>query len=181
MSEARETDHSRGAPRTSEAHPAGSREAVVTRVFDAPRDAVWKAWTDPAQFKQWWGPKKHSVPECQIDLRVGGRYLLCERAADGFLLWVTGTYREIVAPERIVTTLSFADSRGNLVPPSHYGLHAGLPMEMLITLTLEARGGKTAVTVRQAGLLNDQIKEGVGEGWGEGFDKLAALLKRTAQ
>jgi uncharacterized protein YndB with AHSA1/START domain len=149
---------------------------VVTRVFDAPRDAVWKAWTEPAQLKEWWGPTKHSVPECHIDLRVGGRYLLCERAAGGSMLWVTGTYREVVAPERLVTTLSFADSQGNIVPPGHYRLHPGMPLEMLVTVTFEARGRKTAVTVRQEGLLDDQIGRFIGEGWGEAFDKLDALL-----
>ena len=163
----------------SEARPVVGREAVVTRLFDAPRDAVWKAWTDPAQFKQWWGPKKHSVPECRIDLRVGGRYLLCERAADGSSLWVTGTYREIVAPERIVVTLSFADAQGNVVSPGHYGLHPGLPVEMLVTVIFEARGDRTTLTVRQAGLLDDQITGFVGEGWGEAFDKLDALLERA--
>lgn len=185
MAETRKTSHTRGTPRIQpggQVQPVESGAvAVVTRVFDAPRDAVWKAWTEAAQVRQWWGPTKHSVPECRIDLRVGGRYLLCERAADGSMLWVTGIFREVVPPDRLVNTLSFADSEGNIVPPSHYRLHPGLPMESLITVTFEARGDRTTVTVRQAGLLSEQISQGVNGGWNEAFDKLAAVLRATAQ
>jgi uncharacterized protein YndB with AHSA1/START domain len=116
------------------------------------------------------------VPECRIDLKVGGRYLVCERAPNGRLLWITGTYREVVVPERIVYTLSFADSNGNIVHATQHGLSAELPLESLITVTFQARGGKTAVTVVHAGVMSEQIKNAYVGGWGEGFDKLTDLL-----
>jgi uncharacterized protein YndB with AHSA1/START domain len=57
---------------------------IITRVFDAPRELVWRAWTDPQYVMQWWGPKGFSCPSCEIDFRVGGKYLLCMRGPDGY-------------------------------------------------------------------------------------------------
>ncbi|HUI73255.1 MAG TPA: SRPBCC domain-containing protein, partial [Spirochaetia bacterium] len=71
---------------------------VITRIFDAPRELVWKAWTDPRFVMQWWGPKGFTSPSCKIDLRVGGRYLFCMRAPDGQEFWSGGEYVEIIAP-----------------------------------------------------------------------------------
>ena len=60
---------------------------VITRVFDAPRELVWKAWTDPKYVMQWWGPKGFTAPVCKIDFRVGGKFLCCMRAPDGQEGW----------------------------------------------------------------------------------------------
>jgi len=97
-------------------------ELIITRVFDAPSELVWKAWTEPERVKQWWGPRGFTSPFCKIDLRVGGSYLVSMRAPDGQDFWSTGVYREIVPQERIVATDSFADEKGNVVPASHYGM-----------------------------------------------------------
>src|SRR5512145_956811 len=91
-------------------------ELVITRVFDAPRELVWKAWTDPERFKLWWGPESFTAPACEIDLRVGGKYLACMRSPEGQDYWSTGVYRDIVPMKRIVYTDSFADDKGNVVP-----------------------------------------------------------------
>lgn len=99
-----------------------ARDLVITRTFDAPRELVWKAWTDPAHFIRWYGPTGFTSPACTIDLRVGGVHLNCMRSSEGQEFWYTGVYREIVAPERLVYTDSFADASGNPVPPSHYGV-----------------------------------------------------------
>src|SRR5579875_2756434 len=86
---------------------------VVTRVLDAPRDLVWKAWTDPKYVKQWWGPKGFTAPFCQIDFRVGGKFLYCMKAPDGQEFWNGGEYYEIVPQQKIVFLLYPADSKGN--------------------------------------------------------------------
>jgi uncharacterized protein YndB with AHSA1/START domain len=91
-------------------------ELIITRVFDAPRELVWKAWTEPERVKQWWGPRGFTSPFCKIDLRVGGSYLFSMRSPDGQDFWSTGVYREIIPQERIVATGSFADEKGNVVP-----------------------------------------------------------------
>ncbi|MCL7413087.1 MAG: SRPBCC domain-containing protein [ANME-2 cluster archaeon] len=102
------------------------RELVITGIFDAPCEKVWKAWTDPESVKPWWGPKGFTSPVCKIDLRVGGKYLFSMRSPEGDDFWSTGVYREIVPLERIVATDSFADENGNVVPE-----HEHLRMESM--------------------------------------------------
>lgn len=107
------------------------RELVITRVFDAPRELVWKAWTEPEHMMRWWGPKDFTCSHCEIDLSVGGKYLNCMRGPAGTDFdrdyWSTGIYREIVQLKRIVYTDSFADENGNVVPATHYGMSADFP------------------------------------------------------
>ena len=151
-------------------------ELVIERVFDAPRDLVWRAWTEPDHFMRWWGPKGYTCPSCEIDLRVGGKYLNCMRSPDGQDYWSTGVYREIVPMERIVCTDSFADEKGNVVPASHYGMSA-MPLEMLVTVTFEDVRGKTKLTLTHTGLPAGDDRDGARQGWSESFDKLAEDLK----
>ncbi len=124
----------------------GEQELVITRIFDAPRELVWKAWTDPERVKRWWGPKGFTTPVSEIDFRVGGAYLYCMRSPEGQDYWSTGVYREIVEPEQIVYTDSFSDAEGNLVPASYYGMSGDWPLELLVTVTFEEHEGKTKLT-----------------------------------
>jgi uncharacterized protein YndB with AHSA1/START domain len=157
--------------------PAATQQAlVIERVFDAPRELVWKAWTEPERMKRWWGPKDYTSPSVEIDFRVGGVFLGCMRSSDGQEIWSTGTYREIVPLERIVSTDSFADADGNVVPATHYGMPADIPMQMLVTVTFEDLGGKTRMVLRHEGLPAGDMLEGAGVGWNESFDKLAEIL-----
>jgi uncharacterized protein YndB with AHSA1/START domain len=154
------------------------REIVITRVFDAPRKLVWKAWTDPQHLMRWWGPKDFTSPVCKVDLRVGGKYLYCMRSKEGQEFWSTGTYKEIVPLERIVCTDSFSDEKGNVVPASHYGLPGeDWPLELTVTIKFEVLGGKTKMTLTHVGIPSGQMKEMTGAGWNESFDKLAESLK----
>jgi uncharacterized protein YndB with AHSA1/START domain len=159
--------------------PAG-RELVIERIFDAPRELVWRAWTQPELVMRWWGPKDFTCPAAKIDLRVGGKYLFCMQSASGpdFWqkgIWNTGVYREIVPMERLVMTDSFADEEGNVVPASHYGMPGDWPLEMLVTVTFEEFEGKTKMTLRHVGL-PEAIEGDTGTGWKESFDKLAEEL-----
>ena len=158
----------------SASRTASDRDLVITRVFDAPRELVWKAWTDPEHFKRWWGPKDFTAPVCKNDLRVGGKYLWCMRSSEGKDFYTTGVFREIVPPERLVYTDSFADEKGNVVSATEYGLGEEFPAETLVTVTLVERDGKTTMTVRHAGLPAGKMKDMTGDGWNESFDKLAA-------
>jgi len=152
---------------------------VIERVFDAPRELVWKAWTEPERIMRWWGPKGYTSPACKIDLRVGGRYLYCMRSPEGQDLWSTGVYREIVPFERMVCTNSFADENGNVVPASDYGITTDLPLEMLATVTFEDLGGKTKLTLRHEGFPAGEMSEMAQAGWNETFDKLAESLAKA--
>jgi len=151
-------------------------DLVITRVFGAPRGAVWNAWTDPRRFMRWWGPKGFTTPVCKIDLRAGGGYLYCMRSPEGKDYWGTGVYREIVPMERIVMTDSFADEKGNVVPASHYGMQGEWPLELLVTVTFEDDGGKTTMTLRHTGIPSGTMGD-CKTGWSESFDKLAESFK----
>jgi uncharacterized protein YndB with AHSA1/START domain len=164
--------------RNSDATKAVAQDLVITRVFDAPRELVWKAWTDPEHLVRWWGPKGYTSPACKIDLRVGGKYLFCMRSPEGQEYWSTGVYREIVPMERIVCTDSFADKDGNVVPPSHYGFDDSFPPELEVTVTFEEQDGRTKMTLRHVGMPAGDMSEMAGAGWNESFDKLAESLKR---
>jgi uncharacterized protein YndB with AHSA1/START domain len=165
---------------TKDIHPindTAARELVITRVFDAPRELVWQAWTDPEHMKRWWGPQHFTAPACKIDLRVGGHYHFCMRSPEGQEFWNTGVYREVVAPSRLVYTSNFADEKGNIVPASHYHLPGEWPAEMVVTVTLEEHEGKTTMTMRQQGVPAGVMSEMTSMGWNGSFDKLAASLK----
>jgi uncharacterized protein YndB with AHSA1/START domain len=155
----------------------GKQEVFITRLFDAPRELVWQAWTDPKHFMLWWGPKDYTSPFCEMDLRVGGKYLNCMRSPEGKDYWGTGVFREIIPMERIVFTDSFADEKGNVVPATYYGMSPDFPLEMLVTVTFEDQDGKTKMTLRHTGLPAGPESEGTHQGWSESFDKLAESLK----
>lgn len=150
---------------------------VIARIFDAPRELVWKAWTEPEHFMKWWGPKDYTCPFCEVDFRVGGKYLYCMRSPEGKDYWATGIYREIIPMERIVFTDCFADEKGNVVPGTHYGMSPDFPVEMLVIVTFESRDGKTKMTLKHLGVPAGPDSEGTQQGWSESFEKLAEILK----
>ncbi|HET7319429.1 MAG TPA: SRPBCC domain-containing protein [Nitrospirota bacterium] len=151
-------------------------ELTIARIFDAPRELMWKAWTDPEHLKKWWGPKYFTAPYSMIDLRVGGRYLHAMRGPDGKDYWSTGIYREIVPLERFVCTDSFADDKGNVVPASHYGMAGDWPLELRVKVTFEDLGGRTKMTLRHEGIPAGPMLEQCEIGWSESFDKLAEYI-----
>ena len=153
------------------------RDLVITRVFDAPRELVWKAWTEPERLKKWWGPETFTAPVIKMDLRVGGSYLYCMRSPEGQDFWTTGVYREIVPMERLVYTDSFSDAEGNVVTASQHGLQGDWPLELLVTVTFEEVGGKTKMTLRQSGIPAGEMSDMTAAGWNGSFDKLAESLK----
>src|SRR4030067_3644602 len=158
---------------------------VLPRIFDAPRERVWKAWTEPREGMRWWGPKIFTSPSCKIDFRVGGKYLFCMRSDSGPEvwqkgLWSTGVYKEIVPMEKIVCTDCFADEQGNVVPASHYGFEEDFPLQMLVTIQFEKlEGNRTRMTLRHAGLPAGEHTKGANKGWNESFDKLAGSLNES--
>ncbi len=155
---------------------------VITRIFDAPRERVWQAWTDPEELKKWWGPAGFTAPTIKVDLRVGGSYLYCMRGAPApgmaeVDFWSTGTYKEIVPLEKIVCTDSFADEKGNVVPASHYGMPGDIPLELGVTIVFEdTDDGKTKMTLTHVGMAAGAPSDQMEQGWNQSFDKMAAML-----
>ncbi len=155
---------------------AAEQTLVITRTFDAPRSLVFKAWTESERVKRWWGPKSFTTPVCEVDLRLGGVFRTCMRSPDGQEFWSQGVYREIVDPERIVCTDSFADEEGNLVAPEHYGMSPEWPAEALITVTFTEHAGKTRLTLQHSPVPPGRDRDLCQQGWEESFDKLADYL-----
>lgn len=156
---------------------------VISRMLDAPRDLVWKCFTDPARMKEWWGPKGFTVTVSKMDLRPGGTYLYGMKAPDGAPMWGKFTYREIVPQQRLVFINSFSDENGGIT--RHPG-SATWPLEMLSIFTFEdAPGGKTRFTVRwSAHNANadeqktfDSSHDSMTQGWSGTMDRLEASLR----
>lgn len=164
--------------KSSPAAKAEERALVITRDFDAPRSLVFKAWTDPDQVMNWWGPKGFTTPFCSIDLRPGGIFHYCMRSPEGKNFWGRGVYREIVPLERIVCTDSFSDEKGNVVPATHYGMSADFPLEMLLTVTFEEHEGKTKLTLRHVGIPSAE-GDSCNTGWTESLERLAEHLDKA--
>lgn len=153
------------------------RPLVITRVFEANREKVFGAWTEPEQLENWWGPRNF-VAECTLDFRLGGTFLFGVRGPNNQELWNTGAYREIVPLEKIVYTDCYADARGHKVPLSHYGFNVNRIIETLVTVTFEDNTErKTSLTVRQQNLPPvPHLVELTTAAWNESLDKLAAFL-----
>ena len=161
-----------------------SPDFVVSRVFDAPRDLVWKAFTEPERMKEWWGPKGSTVIASKMDLRPGGTYHYGMKAPDGSPMWGRFVFREIIAPERMVFINSFSDEAGGT---TRHPMAPTWPLEMLSTFTFEDVGGKTKITIRWAphNATDEERKtfdsghDSMRQGWGGTMDQLAAYLAKA--
>lgn len=153
--------------------PGDERVITMTHVFDAPRELVFKAWTDPRHLAQWWGPHGFTNPVCETDPRPGGTWRIDMRAPDGTIYPNRGRYLEVVEPERLVYTDDVEDDEvawGDTPPPS-----------AIITVTFEDdEGGQTRVTVvvrvDSPEARDAMIEMGAVAGWTESMERLAALL-----
>jgi uncharacterized protein YndB with AHSA1/START domain len=175
-----------GNAKTGAAAKAEEAEYVISRVFDAPRELVFEAWTEPKHMVQWWGPRVMTTPVCEMDVRPGGAYRIVMRGPEGEEYPEKGTYREVVRPERLVMTMDcseFPDEWQDMVKPNRAKGERNPVGELVMTVTFEERGEKTEVTVRMrfisAGIRDSMVKMGMSVGWSESLDKLAELLARA--
>lgn len=158
-----------------------TKTITIERVFDAPIEKVWDAWTNPDQIKKWWGPKDWTAPAAKIDFRVGGTYLYCMRGkmspdAPEQDSWSGGVFKEIVPMQKIVATDYFADAEGTKVDPKEYDMPGEWPEEMVVTVTFEDLGnGKTKLTLVHEGHPAD-LADMAEMGWNQSLDKFAAAL-----
>lgn len=161
------------------------REYVITRVFDAPRELLWKAWTDPMLVAEWWGPKCFTTPVCEMDVRPGGAYRVVMRSPDGVDYPLKGRYEEVVAPKLLVYTVDMSEHPKDwhdLLTKQLEGKEADTS-RLLCRVSFEDEGGKTRLTVRSVFdsiVVRDAfVKMGMETGWGEMLAKLAALLGKA--
>ena len=151
------------------AAPSSDRELVLTRLIDAPRAAVFRAWTDPDLLKRWFAPRPYTTPVAELDVRPGGASLVVMRSPEGREIPNRGVYLEVVENERLV----FTDAYTQAWEPSQKPF-------MTVILTFEDEGGRTRYTarVRHWTSADREAHEAMGfhEGWGRCADQLAALL-----
>ncbi len=152
------------------------KKVSIERTFDLPAKKLWQAWIEPESCKKWWGPKDFTCPHCDIDLKVGGKYLNCMRSSEGAEFWSTGVYKEINPGKKLVFTDSFSDKDGNAIPASDMNMPGNWPMELLVTVTFEEIGGKTKMNLQQVGVPQEMYDECI-KGWNECFDKLEEKMK----
>lgn len=141
------------------------RTLNITRVFNAPRSLVFKAWTQPEHFAQWLGPKDFKAIACQMNVRPGGIYRACIRSPEGTDHWMQGVYREVIEPERLIFTFAWEDESGQ---PKH---------ETLITVTFLEQDTQTKMIFRQALFESVDGRDAHHSGWDQCFDRLEAYLQ----
>jgi uncharacterized protein YndB with AHSA1/START domain len=158
-----------------------ARPFIISRTFDAPRDLVWKAWTEQDRLAQWFGPKGVTVVHSKNDLRPGGVYHYGLKTPDGNMIWGKWVYREIVRPERLVFVTSFSDENAGV---THHPMSPTWPLEMLSRITFAENAGKTTVTVHWEPINASEEESATFEagrdsmkgGWGGTLDTLEAYL-----
>lgn len=148
---------------------------VIERTFDAPVDLIWQMWTQPEHFKKWYGPKGATVPVAEMDVRVGGKRLVCMemQTPDGSMkMWTAGEHTEVVPNNRLVYTESMSDEQGNIVAMSG-DKHSSVTE---VTILLEVLGDHTKMVLTHAGIPADSPGA---SGWNQAFDKLADHIDMT--
>lgn len=145
------------------------------RTFNAPVADVWKVWTDADSVKKWWGPKGYTAVVVRNDVREGGSYLWAMKSAQGRMLWNTGTYKEVVANKKIVSTMSFSNENGKTIPGSQVSVPGQWPNEITVIVEFSESEGKARVTVAEVGI--PLIVYALSKiGWAQQFDKIQLLL-----
>ncbi len=163
------------------------KEIMIERVFDAPRELVWKYWTEPEMIQKWWGPETFTAPSIKVDLKVGGKYIFAMKGPDGSewdqVMYSAGVYKEIVPHEKLVVTDYFSDEDGNMMNPDQFGQDSNFPKESTVTVLFEEiEGGKTKLSViypkpETEAQMEAILKSQMTEGWQSSFNKLEASLK----
>jgi len=141
------------------------RVLVITRMFDAPRELVFKAWTEPEHMVRWFGPRGFTSTILHSDLREGGSYRIHMRGPEGDDHWTQGIFHEVAPPARLVMAGSWADAEGKPTTP-----------QTVLTLTFEEQQGKTRLTLHQTGFESVTARDAHRGGWSSSFECLAEYL-----
>jgi uncharacterized protein YndB with AHSA1/START domain len=162
------------------------KELVITRIFDAPAELVFKVWTEPEHIKNWWGPKPFTAPRCEVDLRPGGEYVYVMRSPDGQEFPVQGTFKEIEKNKKLVYTDDMYKQADfwKMMIGGKVGPDVDFPaLQLIVTVTFEDQGDKTKFTLTTRFVSNDLRDAMVGmqmaEGWTSSLEKFAEELTKS--
>jgi uncharacterized protein YndB with AHSA1/START domain len=159
-----------------------TRNLIVTRIFDAPIELVWKAWIEPEHVMRWWGPDHFTSPSAKMDFREGGTSIVCMRAPKEFGgqdIYSTWVYQKIVSMERIEFIQNLADKNGNLIDPARIGMPPEFPRDIRTVVTFKDLGnGKTEMTVTEYNMPTADTEMGKNAelGLNQSLDKMAVSL-----
>ena len=156
-------------------------DVVVTRIFDAPVEQVWRAWSESERVMRWWGPTGFTSPMAKMDFRVGGKSLVCMRAPKEFGgkdMFNTWTYQKIDPLERIEFIVNFSDKDGNKLSPANIGLPPGIPDDVPHVIVFKKLGdNKTEMTVTEYGYASQETVNMSKAGLEQCLDKMATSFK----
>ncbi|MDR3708989.1 MAG: SRPBCC domain-containing protein [Capsulimonadaceae bacterium] len=166
---------------TTNSTPGTEPRISVSRTFAAPRDIVFKAWTESERLSRWWGAAGFSMLVAKLDVRPGGVFHYGMRSPDGLQMWGKFTYAEVAPPERLVFRNSFADEAGN---PVRHPFCPTWPLEVLTTLTLVEHDGVTDLALSGSPINANELEietfgDGIAsmeQGFSGTFDQLAEYL-----
>ena len=162
-----------------------TNQVTIERVFEAPLEKVWEAWTKPEEIKKWWGPEGFSAPEIEIDFRVGGKYHYMmrgpiEEGGEEMDMWSGGEFKEIVPHEKIVATDHFSNEAGDTVDPATFGMSEDFPKESDMTILFQRQGDSTKLSIIYEGVSAKAYEaykqSGMHEGWQSSLNKLEKAL-----
>jgi uncharacterized protein YndB with AHSA1/START domain len=160
---------------TEKEEPADA--VVIERSFDAPVNLIWQMWTVPEHFKAWYGPDGSTIPVAKMDVRPGGKRLVCMEVAtpDGPVqMWFSGEYREVVENERLVYTEAVSDQNGDVLSPSDSGATQGHPTTTEVRVELSTMGDRTKVVMTHMGIPDGSPGAA---GWVMALDKLVIYVE----
>ena len=143
----------------------------ISRLINAPRDVVWKAWIDPQRLALWWGPKGFTNPVCKLDLRPGGSIRIDMRGPDGTVYPMSGQFKEVTVPSRLVFISSALDQKGKPL------------FEVLTTVTFDEEHKKTNLTLNAKVVKTTpdagQYLSGMSDGWNQSMDRLEHYVSKS--
>jgi uncharacterized protein YndB with AHSA1/START domain len=160
---------------------ATDEELIIVRTFDAPRELVFKCWTEPEHFVRWWGPQGFETPACTIDARPGGSaHFNMRSSASGMDMWYGRVFQEVTSPSRLVFTEYMADADGNRVSPASLGMGESWPGEMRNVIDFLEHEGRTTMVMRVELPASVPGREYALGGYNQAFEKLGTYLTEQA-
>ena len=159
-------------------------ELIITRTFDAPKEILFRMWTDSKNLSNWWALKGFRLDVIHVDLRPNEMLLYKQTSSEGQVIWGKYVYKEIVEPDKLVFTNSFSDEEGRTVRAPFY---SSWPLEIMNTLTFQNQGDKTTLTIRgiPVTICEEELDtfknkhEGIKQTFAESFDQLDTYLKEV--
>ncbi|MDR6941082.1 SRPBCC family protein [Mucilaginibacter pocheonensis] len=156
-------------------------EVFITHIFNAPRELVFRAWTEPEHLLRWYAPDNCTITFKKIDVRPGGVFHSCVYNPQYGDCWISGVYQEVIFPERLVFSMALADEEGNLVASAVAGKDEDWPEQTITTVTFTALGDKTRLTLHQTVSEAKAKQTGAYQSWIEMFNRLNNIVADLPQ